>query len=233
MIMSNVLLRCQNVSARYGAFRALKGISVEFNEGEAVALFGHNGSGKSTLLRCCVGAHGDASGVITFAGQEVQSGAVHRNVRLGIGFVPQGRNVFKDLPVEKNLQIAGMASGDSDIDKIYGLFPVLRERKRQIAGTMSGGEQQMVAFGMALMTKPRVLLLDEPTTGLSPAASDVLLQTIAKVRKSMSIGVVIVEHNIPRTLKFVDRVVVMKMGRIIADTPATSLSGNQQLWQWF
>ena len=142
----------------------------------------------------------------------VEPGAVYRNVRLGIGFVPQGRNVFKDLPVEKNLQIAGMASGNSEVDKIYELFPVLRERKRQIAGTMSGGEQQMVAFGMALMTKPRVLLLDEPTTGLSPAASDVLLQTIAHVRKSRSIGVIIVEHNIPRTLKFVDRVVVMKMG---------------------
>lgn len=231
--MSNILLRCLNVSARYGAFRALKDISIDFNDGEAVALFGHNGSGKSTLLRCCVGAHTDASGEITFAGHEVQLGAVHRNVRLGIGVVPQGRNVFKDLPVEKNLQIAGMASGDGEVDKIYDLFPVLRERKRQIAGTMSGGEQQMVAFGMALMTKPRVLLLDEPTTGLSPAASDILLQTIAKVRKSMSIGVIIVEHNIPRTLKFVDRVVVMKMGRIIADTPASSVSGTQQLWQWF
>jgi branched-chain amino acid transport system ATP-binding protein len=231
--MSDILLQCRNVSARYGAFRALKDVSVEFKDGEAVALFGHNGSGKSTLLRCCVGAHVDASGDITFAGQEVHRGAVHRNVRLGIGFVPQGRNVFKDLPVEKNLQIAGMASGDGDIDKVYELFPVLRERRRQLAGTMSGGEQQMVAFGMALMTKPRVLLLDEPTTGLSPAASDVLLQTIAKVGKSMSVGVIIVEHNIPRTLKFVDRVVVMKMGRIIADTPASSVSGNQQLWQWF
>lgn len=231
--MSNVLLQCQNVSARYGAFRALKDLSVDFKEGEAVALFGHNGSGKSTLLRCCVGAHRDASGEITFAGHVVEPGAVYRNVRLGIGFVPQGRNVFKDLPVEKNLQIAGMASGDSEVDKIYELFPVLRERKRQIAGTMSGGEQQMVAFGMALMTKPRVLLLDEPTTGLSPAASDVLLQTIARVRKSRSIGVIIVEHNIPRTLKFVDRVVVMKMGRIIADTPAANVSGTQQLWQWF
>src|SRR5262245_54922445 len=126
-----------------------------------------------------------------------------------------------------------MASGDNDVDKIYDLFPVLRERNRQIAGTMSGGEQQMVAFGMALMTKPRVLLLDEPTTGLSPAAADILLQTIAQVRKSKSIAIVVVEHNIPRTLKFVDRVVVMKMGRIIADTSAASVSCTQQLWQWF
>jgi len=163
----------------------------------------------------------------------VRPRAVHQNVRLGIGFVPQGRNVFKDLPVEKNLFIAGMARGDSEIDKVYDLFPILRERKRQIAGTMSGGEQQMVAFGMALMTRPRVLLLDEPTTGLSPAAADILLETIARVRKSMSISVIIVEHNIPRTLKFVDRVVVMKMGRIIADKPSREMSGTQQLWQWF
>jgi branched-chain amino acid transport system ATP-binding protein len=153
-------------------------------------------------------------------------------VRLGIGFVPQGRNVFTDLPVEKNLHIAGMASGDSNVDKIYDLFPVLGERKKQIAGTMSGGEQQMVAFGMALMTNPRLLLLDEPTTGLSPAASEILLRTIARF-KQMSIGIIIVEHNIPRTLKFVDRVVVMKMGRIIADKPSSEVSGTQQLWQWF
>ena len=231
--MMGSLLECENVSARYGAFRALKGVSLRFKEGEAVALFGHNGSGKSTLLRCCVGAHQNVSGTVAFAGTQVIPGAVHRNVRLGIGFVPQGRNVFKDLAVEKNLLIAGMASGDSHIDKIYELFPALRERKQQVAGTMSGGEQQMVAFGMALMTKPRVLLLDEPTTGLSPAASGVLLQTIAHVQKEMSIGVIIVEHNIPRTLKFVDRVVVMKMGRVIADTPANEVSGTQQLWQWF
>lgn len=231
--MSDVLLECQNLSARYGAFRALKSVSVRFMEGEAVALFGHNGSGKSTLLRCCVGAHRDMTGTVTFAGSEVVPGAVHQNVRLGIGCVPQGRNVFKDLAVEKNLLIAGMASGDSHIDKVYDLFPVLRQRNQQIAGTMSGGEQQMVAFGMALMTKPRILLLDEPTTGLSPAASEILLQTIARIHKTMSIGVIIVEHNIPRTLKIVDRVLVMKMGRVISDTPAGQVNSVQQLWQWF
>ena len=231
--MSNVLLECHKLSARYGAFRALKGVSIQFEDNQSVALFGHNGSGKSTLLRCCVGAHREVLGTVTFSGCPVLPGAVHQNVRQGIGFVPQERNVFKDLAVEKNLLIAGMASGDSEVDKIYGLFPVLRERRRQIAGTMSGGEQQMIAFGMALMTKPRILLLDEPTTGLSPAAADILLQTITRVRKAMSIGVILVEHNIPRTLKFVDRVVVMKMGRIIADTPAAKVSGTQQLWQWF
>lgn len=231
--MATALLECHKVSASYGAFRALKGVSVRFEEGQAVALFGHNGSGKSTLLRCCVGAHREIAGTVTFAGCPVLPGAVHQNVRMGIGFVPQGRNVFKDLAVEKNLLIAGMASGDSQVDKIYDLFPVLRERRRQIAGTMSGGEQQMIAFGMALMTKPRILLLDEPTTGLSPAASDILLQTVSRVRKSMSLCVILVEHNIPRTLKFVDRVVVMKMGRIIADTPAARVSSTQQLWQWF
>ena len=231
--MNKVLLECEGVSARYGAFRALKDITVSFNDGEAVALFGHNGSGKSTLLRCCVGAHENCTGLVRFVGSPVLPGAMHRNVRLGIGFVPQGRNVFKDLSVEKNLRIAGMASGDGDLEKIYDLFPILRTRKRQLAGTMSGGEQQMVAFGMALMTKPRLLLLDEPTTGLSPAAADVLLQTIARIRASMRIGVIIVEHNIPRTLRFVDRVVVMKMGRVIVDTPAGEVSATQQLWQWF
>jgi branched-chain amino acid transport system ATP-binding protein len=227
--MANVLLECHNVSASYGAFRAVKRVSIRFEENQSTALFGHNGSGKSTLLRCCVGAHREVSGTVTFAGCPVLPGSVHQNVRLGIGFVPQDRNVFKDLAVEKNLLIAGMARGDSHVDKIYELFPALRERRRQIAGTMSGGEQRMIAFGMALMTKPRVLLLDEPTTGLSPVAADILLQTLARVRKSMSIGVVLVEHNIPRTLKFVDRVVV---AIIIADT-GDQVSGTQQIWQWF
>lgn len=231
--MTKYLLECQNVSASYGAFRALKGVSVGFEEGEAVALLGHNGSGKSTLLRCCVGAHSRISGAVTFAGHPVLPGAVPENVKRGIGFVPQGRNVFKDLSVEKNLLIAGMTNGDDDIEKVFELFPVLRERRRQNAGSLSGGEQQMVAFGMALMTKPRVLLLDEPTTGLSPAASDVLLRTIARVRASTRIAVIIVEHNIPRTLKFVDRAIVMKMGRVIVDTPAAKVAESQQLWQWF
>src|SRR3569623_614789 len=222
-LMTKYLLEFQNVSARYGAFRALKDVSVGFAEGQAVALLGHNGSGKSTMLKCCVGALAGATGAVTFAGHPVLPGAVPANVKRGSGFVPQGRNVFKDLWVEKNLLIAGMTSGDADIDKVFRLFPVLQERRRQLAGSLSGGEQQMGAFGMALMTNPRVLLLDEPTTGLSPAAADILLRTIAQVRESTGIADIIIEHNIPRTLKFVDRVNVKKMGRIIADTPAAEV----------
>lgn len=228
-----MLLQCIDLSARYGAFKALKRITVDIPEGQAVAVLGHNGSGKSTLLRCCVGAHRDIAGVVTFGGTPIRPGAVHRNVKLGIGYVPQGRNVFKDLSVERNLLIAGAMRGDSALNKAFDLFPILLERRSQIAGTMSGGEQQMIAFGMALMTQPKLLILDEPTTGLSPAASEVLLNALDRVRKAMAIAVMLVEHNIPRTLRFVDRVLIMKMGRIVLDAPAGEVGKTETLWKWF
>lgn len=228
-----MLLECRDVEARYGAFHALKGVSLAFAEGERIGLFGHNGCGKSTLLGCIVGSHRERTGTITFSGREVRPGAVHRNVKLGIGYVPQGRNVFKDLSVERNLRIAGLMHDNDDLAAIYRLFPVLEARRAQAAGTMSGGEQQMVAFGMALMTKPRILLLDEPTTGLSPVLSTLVLDTIARISGDLGIGVVLIEHNVPRTLAVIDRAVIMKMGRIISDGPSAELMDKKSLWEWF
>jgi len=228
-----VLLELENVKANYGAFRALKGVSIAFEDGQRTGIFGHNGSGKSTLLRCCVGAHRELSGRVTFAGNGVAPGAVHRNVKLGIGFVPQGHNVFTDLSVEQNLRIAGLMQENADLATVYELFPVLRARRRQLAGTMSGGEQQMIAFGMALMTRPRILLLDEPTTGLAPVLANMVLETVDRVSKAMSIGLVLVEQNVPRTLRFVDRAIIMKMGRVISDGPSRELLDKRDLWEWF
>ena len=228
-----ILLECENLKARYGAFQALRGVSIAFGDAQRTGLFGHNGSGKSTLLRCCVGAHRDLSGRVAFAGTPVVAGAVHRNVQLGIGFVPQGRNVFRDLSVEQNLRIAGLMRQNAALDAVYALFPLLAARRRQLAGTMSGGEQQMIAFGMALMTRPRLLLLDEPTTGLSPVLADAVLETIDHVSRTLSIGIVIVEQNVPRTLGVVERAIIMKMGRIISDGPSRELLGRRALWEWF
>ncbi len=170
---------------------------------------------------------------MTFAGTSIVPGAVHSNVKLGIGFVPQVRNVFKELPVERNLLIAGMMRGNSDLDMVFDLFPVLRARRNQAAGTMSGGEQQMVAFGMALMTRPRILLLDEPTAGLAPVLASMVLETVERIRQTMAIGILIVEQNVSRTLNVVDRAIILKMGRVVSDGPSEDLRDKQDLWEWF
>jgi branched-chain amino acid transport system ATP-binding protein len=227
------LLAFTDVHAFYGAFHALKGVSLGFEAGQRVAIFGHNGSGKSTLMKCCVGAIETLTGAVSFDGKPIVPGAVPQNVQLGIGFVPQSRNVFKDLPVERNLLIAGLTQGNQDLEAIWDLFPALRGRRNQLAGTMSGGEQQMVAFGMALMTRPRLLLLDEPTTGLSPVMANLVLRTVDRVSRDLGIGILIIEQNVPRTLNVVDRALIIKSGRIISDGPAAALHGRHDLWDWF
>ena len=227
------LLTCTDLHAYYGALHALKGVSLRFEERERIAVFGHNGSGKSTLFKCCIGALATRSGSITFAGQPVTPGAVHRNVQLGIGFVPQDRNVFPDLSVERNLRIAGLKRRNENLAPIWDLFPVLRARRNQNAGSMSGGEQQMVALGMALMTKPRMLLLDEPTTGLSPALANTVLETVDRISLSLGLATMIIEQNVPRTLKIADRAIIMKGGRVLSDGPAQDLLGKKDLWNWF
>ena len=227
------LLTCSDVHAYYGAFHALKGVSLQFRGRERVAVFGHNGSGKSTLFKCCVGSLAARTGSIEFAGHAVTPGAVHRNVQLGIGFVPQDRNVFKDLSVERNLRIAGLKRRNDDLAPIWELFPVLRSRRNQNAGTMSGGEQQMVALGMALMTQPKMLLLDEPTTGLAPALANTVLESVERSSVSLGIAILIIEQNVPRTLKIADRAIIMKGGRVLSDGPAQALLGKQDLWNWF
>ena len=227
------LLTCDDIHAYYGAFHALTGVSLRFAARERVAVFGHNGSGKSTLFKCCVGSLATRSGSIAFAGQSVIAGEVHRNVQLGIGFVPQDRNVFPELSVERNLRIAGLKRRNDDLAPIWDLFPVLRARRNQNAGTMSGGERQMVALGMALMTQPKMLLLDEPTTGLSPALANIVLETVSRISLSLGLAILIIEQNVPRTLKIADRAIIMKGGRVLSDGSAEALLGKQDLWNWF
>jgi branched-chain amino acid transport system ATP-binding protein len=227
------LLECSNVHAYYGSLHALKAVSLKFQEGQRVAVFGHNGSGKSTLFKCCVGSLAARSGTIEFAGHPVVSGAVHRNVQLGIGFVPQDRNVFQDLTVEQNLRIAGLKRRNDNLAPVWDLFPVLKARRNQNARTMSGGEQQMVALGMALMTRPKMLLLDEPTTGLAPLLASTVLESVNRISVSLGLAILVIEQNVPRTLKIADRAIIMKGGRVLSDGPAQALLGKQGLWDWF
>ncbi len=227
------MLEFNNVGASYGGMVALKGISLRVAAGERLAVFGHNGAGKTTLLKCAVGDHDAMTGEVRFRGDPIVPGQVFRNVRRGIGFVPQGHNVFRELSVEQNLSIAGLLHDPHAITQVYQLFPILSERRRQVASSLSGGQQQMLALGMALMTKPAILLLDEPTTGLAPVIAANVLRGLQTINKTMGTAIVIVEQNVPVTLKAVDRAVIIKSGAVVFDGTAEQLASEPDLWAWF
>src|SRR5580704_5888628 len=227
------MLEVHNVTAGYGALTVLADVSLSLPAGARLGVFGHNGAGKTTLLRCIVGAVRPRQGMITVEGADTATASVAENVRRGIGFVPQGHNVFPNLSVEQNLRIAGLLFDPSFVTQIYELFPVLAERRRQRAGSMSGGEQQMLALGMALMTKPKWLLLDEPSTGLAPIIIEAVMKRLVEVNKRYGTGLLIVEQNVPITLKAVDRALILKAGRMVFEGPARELEAKKDLWQWF
>jgi len=227
------MLRYEKVGAGYGGFQALKDISFEIADGERVGIFGHNGAGKTTLLRCGIGGVAEMSGRVLYHGESIDVGEVHRNARRGIGFVPQGHNVFRELSVEQNLSIAGLMHDPRRIGEMYALFPILRERRDQQAGSLSGGQQQMLAIGMALMTQPSLLLLDEPCTGLAPIIVRDVLRSLRGVNERSRTTIVIVEQNVQATLREVDRALVVKTGRLIFDGPSAELAGRENLWELF
>jgi len=227
------MLEYSNVAARYGGFTALREISFTVSPGERVAVFGHNGAGKTTLLRCGLGDVAEMDGRVLYNGEPVVPGAVYRNARRGIGFVPQGHNVFRDLSVAQNLAIAGLLHDPGYVREIYRLFPILAERRPQLAGSLSGGQQQMLALGMALMTRPTILLLDEPTTGLAPVIVQGMLRSLVEVNRATGAAIVIVEQNVAATMAMVERAVVLKTGRLIFDGPSAELAAHEDLWSWF
>jgi branched-chain amino acid transport system ATP-binding protein len=227
------MLEFSNVGASYAGLVALKDVTLQVAAGERLAVFGHNGAGKTTLLKCAVGDHDSMTGEVWFRGEPIIPGQVFRNVRRGIGFVPQGHNVFRELSVEQNLSIAGLLHEPRAITQVFELFPILSERRRQVAGSLSGGQQQMLALGMALMTKPAILLLDEPTTGLAPIIAANVLRGLQTINQSMGTAIVIVEQNVPVTLKAVDRAVILKSGSIVFDGTADQLAAVPDLWAWF
>jgi branched-chain amino acid transport system ATP-binding protein len=227
------MLSFSNLSARYGQVPVLHGIGFSVADGETVAVFGHNGAGKTTLMRCAVGGVADVSGSVSYRDEAILPGAVFRNVRLGIGFVPQGHNVFRALSVRQNLKIAGLHHPEATVEDVHRLFPILRERGRQLAGSLSGGQQQILALGMALMTNPSILLLDEPSTGLAPVIVRNVMQSLARVNRETGTTIVIVEQNIPATLKIASRAIVLKSGRLVFDGASAELARKEDLWAWF
>lgn len=231
------MLELRDLNAHYGKLHVLHDLSFDIPDGQRVGIFGHNGAGKTTLLRACMGDLEGVQGTVRYRQKAVRPNEVHENVSYGMAFVPQGHNVFRDLQVQQNLKIAGMRldpdTREKAFEDVYTLFPLLAERSEQIAGSLSGGQQQMLALGMALMTQPSILFLDEPTIGLAPVIVRDVLASISEINRSRKTTVVIVEQNVQATLQNVDRAIVLKSGRVIYDGPSSQLLEQESLWELF
>jgi branched-chain amino acid transport system ATP-binding protein len=232
------VLKVKNVNTYYGKVHALKNVSLHLSEGEIVALIGANGAGKTTMLNTLSGVTPAAGGSIQFLGQPVAGLAPDRIVRIGISQVPEGRQVFKGLTVADNLELGaylrfrGRESKEQirrDLGRIYELFPRLEERRRQMAGTLSGGEQQMLAMGRALMARPRLMLLDEPSMGLAPLVVQEIFAVIERLRQAEGTTVLLVEQNAKAALKMADRGYVLETGKVILEGPAAELLENKEV----
>jgi branched-chain amino acid transport system ATP-binding protein len=227
------VLRLQGVSASYGSVPAIGDVSIEIGEGEAVGLLGANGAGKSTTLRAISGLVKLGAGTIIFAGTDLASLPPHRIPELGIAHVPEGRQVFPEMTVQENLEIGAYvpkakAERSRTLELVYSIFPRLAERRKQLAGTMSGGEQQMLAVGRGLMLKPRLLMLDEPSLGLAPVMTDLTFEKIGEIHK-MGTAILLVEQNVSRALSLVARAYVLESGNVIMHGSSTELADNKQV----
>ena len=227
------MLELKGISAAYGAVPAISQVSINVNAGEAVGLLGANGAGKSTTLRAISGLVRLTSGAISFDGIDLASLPPHKIPELGIAHVPEGRQVFPEMTVQENLEIGAFvpkakAERSKTLELVYEIFPRLAERKRQLAGTMSGGEQQMLAVGRGLMLKPRLLMLDEPSLGLAPVMTDVTFEKIAEIHK-MGTAILLVEQNVSRALSLVDRAYVLESGRVTMQGKSDELANSKQV----
>jgi branched-chain amino acid transport system ATP-binding protein len=227
------VIELTGVSASYGRVPAIAGVTINVAEGEAVGLLGTNGAGKSTTLRAISGLVRLSSGTITFSGTNLASLPPHRITELGIAHVPEGRQVFPEMTVNENLEIGSYAprakpERQRSLDLVFSIFPRLAERRGQLAGTMSGGEQQMLAVGRGLMLKPRLLMLDEPSLGLAPVMCDVTFEKIEEIHK-MGTAILLVEQNVSRALTLVDRAYVLESGKVIMHGTSAELANNKQV----
>lgn len=224
------LLEINNLEVHYGVIHALKGISFEVNEGEIIALIGANGAGKTTTLHTISGILQASSGNIIYDGKDITKVQAHKIVNLGISQVPEGRRVFTQLSVLENLKLGAFIRKDKDgieedLRNIYERFPRLEERKNQLAGTLSGGEQQMLAMGRALMSRPRIILMDEPSMGLSPIYVSEIFDIIKSINKDGT-TVLLVEQNAKKALSIADRAYVLETGKIALSGDAKNLMNN-------
>ncbi|SDB16903.1 amino acid/amide ABC transporter ATP-binding protein 2, HAAT family (TC 3.A.1.4.-) [Ruminococcaceae bacterium FB2012] len=227
------MLEIKDLSVYYGVIQALKGISFEVNEGEVIALIGANGAGKTTTLHTLTGILPAKSGSIKYNGVELTKIPAHKIVKMGIAHVPEGRRIFQQLTVLDNLKLGAFTRKDkegiaADMAKVYELFPRLEERKSQIAGTLSGGEQQMLAMGRALMSNPKIIVMDEPSMGLSPIFVSEIFDIIESIRKD-GLTVLLVEQNAKKALAIADRAYVLETGRITLSGKASDLINDEKV----
>ncbi len=227
------LLTINNLSVTYGGIKAVKGISLDVADGELVTLIGANGAGKTTTLNTLGGLLTPASGSIQYAGHDLLKLAAHDRVRQGLALVPEGRGVFARLTVAENLLMGAYHRHDkpgiaADLEKSYGLFPRLKERERQLAGTLSGGEQQMLAIGRALMSRPRLLLLDEPSMGLAPLMVEKIFGIIRSINAD-GVAILLIEQNARLALAAANRAYVMESGAITLSGPAAELAADERV----
>ena len=223
----STILRVEGVSAGYSGENVVHDVSFTIDEGEAVTIIGSNGAGKTTLFRAIVGMLRASTGTVVFDGDDVTGLATHRIARCGLAYVPAERHLFPEMSVIENLQLGAFpARPDADVEQlVFELFPRLAERRKQHAGTMSGGEQQMLAVGRALMSKPRVLMLDEPTTGLAPLLANEAYQALARLREN-GLTLVVAEQQVPLALELASRGYVLENGRVELAGSSAELADN-------
>ncbi|NBI82792.1 ABC transporter ATP-binding protein [Clostridiaceae bacterium] len=227
------MLEVKGLNVYYGMIHAIKDASFEVGEGEVVALIGANGAGKTTILHTVTGLLHAKSGSVTFEGQELTHTPAHKIVSMGISHVPEGRRVFSDLSVYENLMMGAYTRSDKaeiaqSLEMVYERFPRLKERRGQPAGTLSGGEQQMLAMGRALMSSPRLLLMDEPSMGLSPLFVSEIFKIIEEV-SAQGVTVLLVEQNAKKALSIADRAYVLETGKVVMTGPASELMNNDAI----
>lgn len=230
------MLRIRDLHVSYGNIHALRGVDLDVNEGEIIAILGPNGAGKSTLIKTIIGVLPAREGTIDFEDRAIDGRPTAQRIRLGLGTIPEGRQLFPDMSVRENLILGAYAqlgflipnALEEALERVFGIFPRLREREQQLAGSLSGGEAQMVAVGRALMSRPRLLLCDEPSLGLAPLLVREVLATISRLRDA-GITVLLADQNALSALRMADRAYVLDTGRVVASGPSASLADDQRL----
>ncbi|HEX9185269.1 MAG TPA: ABC transporter ATP-binding protein [Burkholderiales bacterium] len=234
----SIELRAEGLAAGYGKKRVLDGVDLAVEAGRILLMLGHNGAGKTTLARALFGLLAPTAGRVRYGGADITGRSPAKNVGAGIAFIPQGHGIFRSLSVAANLDLGGFLEADAGRlaerrELVYDLFPILRDRAAQVGGTLSGGQQQMLAIGMALMHAPRLIILDEPSIGLAPNLVEKVMQSVAHINRTLGTTILIIEQNVKASLPIAHRVAVLKTGRKIYDGDPAPLRDHVRLMELF